>query len=156
MTPYRALIERTAAAHGLDADLVEAIVIAESNGYTDAFRHEPDFYRQYLAHNAEYAGLNPRRISSSYGLMQVMFTTAQHYGFQDHPELLFVPEIGLSYGCLHLAQLLRWATGEIRKAVAAYNGGQGNWHGEQPQRYATRVLKLSDAVRRTHAEAKAV
>ena len=46
MTPYRALIERTAAAHGLDADLVEAIVIAESNGCTDAFRHEPDFYRQ--------------------------------------------------------------------------------------------------------------
>lgn len=150
MTPYRALIERSAADQHLDPNLVEAIVIAESNGCTDAFRHEPDFYRRYLAGKPEWAGQNPRRISSSYGLMQVMFPTAKQYGFGELPELLFLPDVGLKYGCLHLKKLLGWANGDVRKALAAYNGGAGNWNGTDPQRYAARVSKLYDAVKAAH------
>jgi soluble lytic murein transglycosylase-like protein len=150
VTPYRDLVEATAGGHGLDANVVEAIVIAESSGQTDAFRYEPGFYRRYLETKPEYAGQNPRRIASSYGLMQVMFTTAQQYGFTDAPEALFLPETGLQYGCLHFARLLSWAKGDLRKALAAYNGGQGNWNGADAQRYATKVTKLYASVKAAH------
>lgn len=151
MTPYRDLIESVAGGHGLDPSLVEAIVIAESSGHTDAFRFEPGFYRRYLEGKPEFAGQNPRRVSSSYGLMQVMYTTAQQYGFKDNPEALFVPMTGLQYGCLHLRRLLAWSGGDERKAAAAYNGGQGNWMGTDPQRYASKVMKLRDTVKAAHA-----
>lgn len=152
MTPYRGLIERLARAHSLDPNLVEAVVIAESSGCTDAFRHEPEFYTRYLKDNPEYQGQNQRRVSSSYGLMQVMYPTAQQYGYSEHPEHLFVPETGLQYGCLHLAAMLRWAGGNPRQALAAYNGGKGNWKADAPQRYATRVLTLYRSVEQAHPE----
>jgi soluble lytic murein transglycosylase-like protein len=151
VTPYRALIESTAKGHGLDPNLVEAIVIAESSGQTDAFRFEPAFFDRYLKHHPTHAQANPRRVSSSYGLMQVMFTTAQQYGFFDEPEELFKPSVGLQFGCLHLRRLLRWAEGDTRKALAAYNGGQGNASGAAPQRYASKVLKLYATVQAAHS-----
>jgi soluble lytic murein transglycosylase-like protein len=155
MTPYRDLIVATAAGHGLDPNLVEAIVIAESSGCTDAFRYEPGFYRRYLESNPKYADQNPRRVSSSYGLMQVMFSTAQQYGFSEVPEALFVPETGLQYGCLHLKRLMAWAKGDTRKAAAAYNGGQGAWRGADPQAYAKKVLKLLETVELVHPTGRA-
>jgi soluble lytic murein transglycosylase-like protein len=151
VTAYRDLIERVATGYALDPNLVEAVVIAESSGYTDAFRFEPDFYRRYLAAKPEYANQNPRRVSSSYGLMQVMYTTAQQHGYSGLPEGLFVPDVGLRYGCIHLVKMLTWADGEVRKALAAYNGGQGNWKATYPQQYASRVLKLHESVKAAHA-----
>jgi len=153
MTPYRDLIVSTAAGHGLDPNLVEALVLAESSGQTDAFRFEPGFFRRYLADSPTYAGQNPRRVSSSYGLCQVMLTTAQQYGFFEEPEELFKPAVGLQYGCLHLRRMLQWAQGDVRKALAAYNGGQGNWQATQPQRYASKVLKLLESVKAVHPDA---
>lgn len=151
MTEYRPLIESIAAAHSLDPNLVEAIVIQESNACTDAFRYEDGFYRRYLKGHARFAGQIPRRISSSYGLMQVMYTTAQEYGFHDVPEVLFVPDQGLQFGCLHLKHLLQWAGADTRKALASYNGGEGNWQAVKPQRYASQVLMLKASVEAAHA-----
>jgi soluble lytic murein transglycosylase-like protein len=150
MTPYRADIVTAADDHELDPNLVEAVVIAESSGHTDAFRYEPGFYATYIKGKPEYATWNPRRVASSYGLMQVMFTTAKLYGYGELPELLFLPDVGLKYGCLHLKRLLAWAKGDTRKALAAYNGGQGNHTAPQPQRYASKVLKLYESVKAVH------
>jgi soluble lytic murein transglycosylase-like protein len=152
MTEYRPLIEQIAADLDLDPNLVEAVVITESSAHTDAFRFEPAFFDRYLKGKPEYAGQIPRRIASSYGLAQVMFSTAQQYGFVGHPELLFVPDVGLRYGCLHLRAMLTWAGGDVHRALAAYNGGQGqgSWKAEAPQRYATRVMKLLDSVKQAH------
>jgi len=127
MTLYRPEIEITASRHGLTADLVEAVVMVESNGYTDAFRYEPDFWRRYLRGKPEWDGANPRRVSSSYGLCQVMFPVAVEHGMArtEPPEYLFVPLIGLDYGCRVLAQRLAWARGDLRAALASYNGGKG-------------------------------
>jgi soluble lytic murein transglycosylase-like protein len=150
VTPYRAEIVKAADDHEIDPDLLEAVVIAESSGQTDAFRFEPGFYRRYLEGKPEYAKANPRRVSSSYGLCQVMYTTAQQYGFQDLPEVLFQPAVGLQFGGLHLKRLLAWSKGDVRKALAAYNGGQGNYAATDPQRYATKVLKLYASVQAAH------
>lgn len=142
MTEYRAEIERAAAAHGVDADLLEALVLTESSGRADAFRFEPEFYARYLQGKPAWAGKIPRRVSSSYGLTQVMYSTALEYGFSPRaePEALFIPAINLNLGARILASLLRWSRFNVRQALAGYNGGRGNWRATDPQTYAAKVL----------------
>ncbi len=113
-----------------------------------------------------YVGKNPRRISSSYGLMQLMWPVAVERGFPatDAPEHLFFPEVGLEYGCKHLRFLLDWAetftnqpvpgsvTGatvpvsaqaKLEAAIASYNGGRGgNKPTESPKRNISYVRKV--------------
>jgi soluble lytic murein transglycosylase-like protein len=72
-TGYRTEIVTAARAHGLDADLVEGIVLQESSGRTYAYRFEPNFWAKYMATKPAFAQANPERVSASYGLMQVMF-----------------------------------------------------------------------------------
>lgn len=148
MTAYRSQIETAAHFYKIDPDLVEAIVVCESSGQSDAFRHEPGFWKRYLQTLPEYQSANPRRVSSSYGLMQVMFSTAKLYGFIKDPEYLFVPSVNLDFGCQHLAKLLRWADGDVEKACAAYNGGQGNWKADAPQAYAKKVWRTLKEVQK--------
>lgn len=141
MTDYRQEIETAAREFGLEPDLVEAVVLQESSGRADAFRFEPAFFDRYLKRNPDYRGLVPRRIASSYGLMQVMYPTARELGFSAEPEMLFVPRVSLHFGCMLLARLLKWAGGDTAKALAAYNGGKGNWTAEAPLAYAAKVLE---------------
>lgn len=160
---YRAAIEIAAAAHSLDADLVEAVVQQESNGWASAYRYEPDFFTKYLAKNPMYKDRNPREVSASYGLMQVMFTTAVEHGFTGQPWELFAPTVSLEYGCRVLAALFTWArskytglsSGEriavMRSALAAYNGGknQNDPNGVLRNRaYADEVMARYDAIRK--------
>jgi soluble lytic murein transglycosylase-like protein len=148
-TDYRREIEGAAHEHGLDPNLVEAVVICESSGRTDAFRFEPGFYERYLKGRPQWEKQNPRRIASSYGLMQVMWTTAVENGFHEpEPEYLFIPVKGLDAGCEHLAKLMEWAGGDVLKALAAYNGGQGNWMAGQPQLYAKKVNRVLEEIQK--------
>lgn len=147
-TPYRAEIEAAAKAHGLEPDLVEAVVMTESSGHTDAFRWEPNFYAKYLAGKPQWADWAPRRVASSYGLMQVMYVVARELGFTGEPELLFVPRVGLDWGCRKLATLLAWSGGNVLQALAAYNGGKGG-NATPPYRnahYAAKVLAARSAI----------
>lgn len=127
MFSYRAEVEAIATRHELPPDLVQAVCMVESSGRTDAFRHEPDFWTRYMAGKPEWDGAIIRRVSSSYGLCQVMYPVALEHGYPkaDAPEYLFVPIVGLEYGCRVLAKLLTWAKGDVRAALAAYNGGRG-------------------------------
>jgi soluble lytic murein transglycosylase-like protein len=136
---YRAEIEMAADEHGFDADLLEALILTESSGLTNAYRFEPDFHRRYLAGKKEWEGKNPRRVSASYGLCQVMFPVAVELGFIGEPEDLFSPVVGIEYGAKKLAAELAWAKGNVDQALASYNGGRGNWKAETPQRYVTKV-----------------
>jgi soluble lytic murein transglycosylase-like protein len=142
-TRYKAEIDVAASKWGLDPLLVEAVVVQESGGNTDAFRFEPDYWNRYLKGNPKYRGLNPRRVSSSYGLMQVMYSRLLEDRVADNdawePELLFIPVNGLDLGCGLLHELSVWANGlavtdaQLASepalyelvALAAYNGGKG-------------------------------
>ncbi len=141
-------------------------MLTESAGNTDAFRFEPDFYNRYLKPNKMYVGKNPRRISSSYGLMQLMWPVAVERGFPatDAPEHLFFPEVGLDYGCRQLRFLLDWAEtfdapaqAKLDAAIASYNGGRGgNKPTESPKRnisYVRKVLANLDTLRKIGAAA---
>lgn len=139
-TPYTREIAAVAGQFGLDADLLEAQVLVESSGHTDAFRFEPGFYERYLRGKGEWAGWIPRRVSSSYGLLQVMFPTAIEHGFVGEPEDLFKPRTGLFAGATILHALLTWAEGDIVRAIAAYNAGKGGADSPVGRAYAERVL----------------
>jgi soluble lytic murein transglycosylase-like protein len=156
MTDYRTEIETAAAAHDLDPDLVQAIVEQESGGWASAFRYEPAFWDRYLKTNPVYATRNPREVSSSYGLMQIMFATAVDHGFTGKPWDLFDPAVSLEYGCRVLQALLVWARSQytgletaaqtviLRSVLAAYNGGKSGNAPKGPLRnreYADDVMR---------------
>lgn len=133
---YKDQIAVVADRHGLPPALVAAVVWKESSFNADAFRHEPDFWNRYLKANPKYRHLNPRRVSSSYGLTQVLYCRILEDKIADNdawePELLFVPENALEIGCAFLRELLTWAVGQTDDpalatmgALAAYNGGRG-------------------------------
>lgn len=150
MTVYRQLIEDLAPQFGLDPNVVEAVVIKESSAQTDAFRFEPGVWER-LRTNPKWAGMNPRRAASSYGLMQIMYPTAMDLGFNGQPEELFIPEVGLRFGCLYLKKMIQ-RFGSLQTALGAYNGGPGNALKPQPQAYAAAVLGILAGIRKVHPE----
>lgn len=167
MTSYRAEIETAAVAHGLDPDLVAAVVEQESGGWANAFRYEADFWAKYLGRNPLWMDRNPREVSSSYGLMQTMYPVAVEHGFTGQPWELFAPAVSLEYGCRVLVKLMTWARSELRgdlptalalmavtrSALAAYNGGRGGNGPNGPLRnraYADAVLRRYERIRKEH------
>jgi soluble lytic murein transglycosylase-like protein len=134
-------IREAAEDYGLNPKIVEAVVLVESSGFAHSYRYEPAFWARYMEGKSQWNGANPRRVSASYGLMQVMFVVALELGFTGDPEELFQPRVGLKYGCLKLRALLLWSRGNVDAALAAYNGGKvGN--AEPPYRNWTYVAKV--------------
>lgn len=154
-----------AGANRIDPDLVEAIVIVESGANPWALNYEPRY--RYLVDvrtwqpfrtltEAETASEIPpadfRAVAgdpdqewvsqqASWGLMQLMGALARELGFKGPyiTELCRV-DLNLRLGCRHLANLLRWADGDIARAAAAYNAGRGGWASPAGQAYAQKVL----------------
>ncbi len=163
--PYRALIDSIAADLALDPDLIEAVSWIESSGNFAAYRYEPLFFRRYLAEHPTYKDRRPQEVSASYGLMQIMYSTAAELGFTGEPWELFSPAVNLRYGARYLKQLLHWTGAldqhpmpemRLRSALAAYNGGKwGNAPDDRPDRnaaYAEKVMQKLAAVRVAHQE----
>jgi soluble lytic murein transglycosylase-like protein len=164
---YKDMIAQIADRYGLEPALVAAVVWKESDFQTNAFRFEPDFWNRYLKTNPKYRQLNPLRVSSSYGLMQVMYCRVHEDRLLDNdalpPEHLFVPEMGLNTGCAFLRELIDWAVAQgatapldLEAALAAYNGGRGGNHPlkDKPLRravYARDVLSRAAVLRREYA-----
>ncbi len=141
MNPYRDLMWQIGEKEGIDPLLLEAISFQESSWRADAFRYEPEFYERYLKDSERWTHAIPRRISSSYGLFQIMYTTALDHGFRDEPEVLFIPSTNVKMACKVLNGLFNWSGDRIEQALAAYNGGKGNWRAAGPTNYARSVMK---------------
>jgi len=123
----KALVKQVATQYGVEIDLVDAVVLAES---------------AYDPHAVSHAG--------AVGLMQVMPETAADYGVHSS-EALFDPKTNVRTGVRHLKRLL--GQFGIGKAIMAYNAGEGalSRHNgfvtyPETQRYTHRVL--SDYLRR--------
>jgi len=95
-TGYHAIIEQAGRKHGVEAALIQAIIMAESS-------------------------YNPRAVSNrgAAGLMQLMPATADSLGVKDR----FDPEHNINGGVRYFKILLERFDGDTRLALAAYNAG---------------------------------
>ena len=162
-TRYFPEIVKAATDYKLDPVLVEAVVVQESSGNSDAFRFEPMFWNRLMKGKSEWAGKNPRRVSSSYGLMQPLYVVATERGYPKTlpPEGLFVPEVSLKYGCAHLRWMMdrieaRYpiasADSKLLAALASYNGGFQGPDALRPanRTYALSVLRIYQQLQQEH------
>jgi transglycosylase-like protein with SLT domain len=92
------LVQSTAARHGVDANLVRAVIETESGG-------------------------NPNAVSrkGAVGLMQLMPTTALELGVKN----MYSAEQNLEAGVRYLHTLINRYSGDLDRALAAYNAGAG-------------------------------
>jgi hypothetical protein len=117
---YRDLITKSAALHGVDARVVDALIQVESAYHSRA--------------------VSPK---GAKGLMQLMPATGRQYGALD----LFDPKVNIEAGIQHLRKLLdRYS---LPMALAAYNAGEAavdRFGGVPPfketQNYVSRILSL--------------
>ncbi len=105
---WRDLVLAAAARHGIDPDLVWAIMFRESVFNADVVSH-----------------------ARAVGLMQVIpptgYEIAEARGIDDFdPSQLFDPERAIDFGAYYLRQLVDRFNGRIPLAIAAYNGGPHN------------------------------
>lgn len=122
-----AAAKAAAARRGIDPALVCAVCEQESGWNPWAIRYEPAFYARYiepmvLAGRITNATEAQAR-AFSWGLMQVMGEVAREHGYAGHMAALCDPATGLEIGCLHLASKLVGASGDVRRALLAWNGG---------------------------------
>jgi len=124
---FRSLIEQAAQRHHLDGALLAAVVHVESGG-------------------------NPQAVSpaGAQGLTQLIPATAQRFGVHDP----FDPAQSLDGAARYLRGLLGQFGGDVSKALAAYNAGEGNvkkYGGIPPfaetQAYVPAVLAAYDTYR---------
>ena len=143
------LIEAAAGRHGLDPDLVGAIVVAESAADPAAVRYEPHvgkYVRDPDKHRPRGCSAETeRRLQMmSFSLMQVMGFNIRAMGFTGWLTEYLDPAKGLEVGCRFLADLLkRWP--KIEDAVSAYNQGsprRGEDGRYRNQAYVDRVMGL--------------
>jgi soluble lytic murein transglycosylase-like protein len=118
----RKFIDMVSSKHNLDPDLVEAFVMQESSGNTNAVRVEFGFYEKYCKPMPMNDTEKMCR-AMSWGLMQILGQTAREIGFNGKflTELLD-PIIGLEYGCKYLSHKIA-GYAELDDAIAAYNSG---------------------------------
>jgi hypothetical protein len=165
-------INAAAVTHRLDPRVLCGQVQVESEGDPYAFNPEPKYQWFWdLRKDKPFRKLDPSELSSkrppgdfsclkgdpdqewwlqqaSIGLMQIMGAVAREHGF-DAPYLLKLvePAVNLDYGCRHLAQLLRGVNGDLRCALARYNGGAYQNTPGQPLRNEAYVQKVEKAMR---------
>ena len=109
--------------------VIIATISTESSGNSRAYRYEPAFYDNYIKNkklwkNNPYYN-EPKRISASYGLMQILYTTAYDVGFRGKPEDLYDPETNIDAGAAYIASSFQvknhgW---DPPKIACAYNAG---------------------------------
>lgn len=103
----RHLIREAASEHGLEFELLQAVIATES-------------------------GFDPSAVSpkGAVGLMQLIPDTAERFGVratgrQSVSERLTDPRTNIQAGSRYLAWLINYFNGDVRLAVAAYNAGEG-------------------------------
>lgn len=166
-------IQASAKAFNLDPRIIGGLVQVESGGNPWAWNPEPRYrYFWDVKTDKPFRAITSAELTSqfpppdfhsvvgdpdnewwaqqaSWGLMQVMGAVARELGFTS-PYLteLCDPTRNLVVGCKKLKHLMDWAHGESAKALAAYNGGEGNnqtapYHN---QAYADKVLHTASVL----------
>ena len=131
------VIERTASKFKLPIGLVRAICKTESDFIPTAVRWEPAFYHKYIKPRIDHE--NPKLNipfeeaignACSFGLMQIMGSTARSMGYDGDLTGLWQPIINLNYCCKFLNKLIKRYSGNFFHAIAAYNAGSPRYQSD--------------------------
>ncbi|MCP4401011.1 MAG: transglycosylase SLT domain-containing protein [bacterium] len=126
---YQEAISTASKKYSVPISVIIATISTESSGDAKAYRHEAAFYRRYIKNKIQWKNNpyhnSPRRISSSYGLMQIMYTTAYSVGFRGEPEDLYDSMVSVDAGAAYIASAFQvkqhgW---DPPKIGCAYNAG---------------------------------
>lgn len=99
------LIAVNSAKYNVPFDWIKAVMMTESSGNPNAFRDEPAIG------------------DASYGLMQLLYRTAQGLGYAGEAVGLYDPMINLDLGTKLLSQLRRAYGDDFSAVYSAYNSG---------------------------------
>ena len=136
---------------GISQSLVLAVITKESNGNPNAKRKEPRYRREYVDINPKWLTYSRKNnvsledIATSYGLMQMMFTTACGYGCKSIVQALD-PYESIRFGAAHLKMLLN-KYDDMGEALAAYNGGNGGAAAWRAKKNTDAVVYAKDVMR---------
>lgn len=105
---YENIILEYSKEYGLNPYLITAIIKVESGFNTEALSKK-----------------------NAMGLMQIRESTgkwiAEKIGMDNFAsEMLYQPETNIKMGCWYIGYLIKYYDGNVKLALAAYNGGQGN------------------------------
>jgi len=110
---YDDLILQASVTYNVPFHWIKAIIGAESNFNPNAYRTEPKIN------------------DASYGLMQILYSTAVSLGYTGPPEGLFDPMTNIGLGTKYLAQLIKhYGSSSFERIYSAYNSGS-------PDKYLT-------------------
>ena len=119
---WQGYIDDVASQHGVDPDLIRAIIMTESGGNPSAVRHD--------------------KSGDSLGLMQVTMIAAKDIGYNGPRSGLLDPKTNIEVGTAYFAHLLKEFHGNTLNAIGAYNAGPTNVkRGYVPRKYIEKVLK---------------
>ncbi len=130
------------------------------HGHARNYRLEPALLAAVIYRES---GFDPRAESKAgaLGLMQLTPETAKGIalrtgGGRFEVADLYDPELNVRYGSWYLRHLLDAYDGDLPRALAAYNGGQGNVARgvlfPETRRYVERVLAAREVYRRAYPE----
>jgi hypothetical protein len=134
------LARAIAAQHGLPPEILCGMIEREATVNQWAIRYEPGFLTRYVMPQYEEGKIDLTETytrAMSWGCLQIMGQTAREFGFTGRfLSELCDPPVGIEYGCRKLAKCLKDASGDMNKALEAYNGGNNT-------QYSAEVLALS-------------
>lgn len=140
---------------------LKALAIIESSLNPRAYRFEPAFWEKYLKNHPDWKDRDPKIVSASWGIGQIMFTTAWALGLRTQPDEAMAEDLCNPVINIELyAKLLRQNLDKLQKdklklkfswldmfavALARYNGGSLLNPGEdgklRNQSYVDKVTK---------------
>lgn len=144
--------------YDIDPTLAFALVTQESVGKPNAYRYEPGYYKKYIE-PVEHWKKNPyykypERMSASYGLTQILYTTAVEVAKElkvsdklKKPEDLYDPDFNLQLGLYYLKKLLNHYVKHQNpewRALTHYNGGPKGNIITSSRNYADLVLRYRE------------
>jgi soluble lytic murein transglycosylase len=129
-------------------------------GHAENYRLEPELLAAVIYTESKFDS-DAESPSGAIGLMQLLPETAAGIaertgGSQFETADLYDPELNVRYGSWYLRHLLDKYGGDLRKALAAYNGGQGNVDRgiqyAETKAYVDRVRELEETYARAYRD----
>lgn len=128
------IIAASAARYNVPQSWIRAVIELESSGNSRAYRAEPAIK------------------DASYGLMQLLTTTARGLGFQGSPEQLYEPATNIDLGSKLLGDLRTRYGDDFRRIYSAYNSGRPDlW--QTSAEVAAHVARAMDVLEKYAAQA---